>query len=416
MSKEYIVELGEKAKEASRFTSMCDTKTKNELLIKCANALREHSSYILEINSEDLINAEKAGRKKSFLDRLALSEKRIEDMASGLKEVAELPDPVGEILSMKTMPNGMIVGQKRVPMGVIGIIFEARPNVTSDAFGLCFKAGSATILRGGSEALKTNSAIVNVFRRTLKDNGVDENIVTLVEDTDYETAKKMMCLNKYIDVLIPRGSATLIKTVVQNSTVPFIETGVGNCHVYVDESADLDMAEKIVINAKTQRPGVCNACETLLVHERLKDSFVPRITNALLEAGVEVRGDKDFEVVTGVKRATDEDFATEFEDYIISARTVPNFDEAIEHIRKYSSGHSDCIVTENYTSAQRFLNEIDSSCVYVNASTRFTDGNQFGLGAEIGISTQKLHARGPMGLKELCTTKYIIFGAGQIRE
>lgn len=416
MSKKYITDLAVKAKKASRYTAMCDTKTKNELLIKCADSLMKNASYILEVNAEDLKNAESSGKKKAFLDRLALNDNRIRDMANGLREVAELSDPVGEVLGMKTMPNGMIIGQKRVPMGVIGIIFEARPNVTADAFALCLKAGSATILRGGSEAIRTNSTVVNIFRKTLAENGADENIVSLVEDTSYETVREMMCLNQYIDLLIPRGSANLINNVVQNSTVPFIETGVGNCHVYVDETADLEMAENIVINAKTQRPGVCNACETLLVHESLKETFIPKIVKSLLSSGVEIRGDDSFKVAKEVIPVTEEDFATEFEDYIISAGTVKSFDEAIEHIRKYSSGHSDCIVTENYTNAQRFLNEVDSSCVYVNASTRFTDGNQFGLGAEIGISTQKLHARGPMGLKELCTAKYIIFGSGQIRE
>lgn len=416
MSKEYIKELGIKAQKAARFSATCSTKTKNELLTKCANSLLEHSQSILKVNAEDIKNAKDSGKKKAFLDRLTLDEKRIEDMASGLREVAALPDPIGEVLSMKTMPNGMIIGQKRVPMGVIGIIFEARPNVTADAFGLCFKAGSATILRGGSEALKTNLTIVNIFRKTLSENGADANLVSLVEDTSHDTAKEMMCLNDYIDVLIPRGSANLIGTVVKNSTVPFIETGVGNCHIYVDESADLNMAERIIINAKTQRPGVCNACETILVHRSLESSFVPRIAKALINAGVEVRGDKSFAMIKEVVPVTDEDFATEFEDYIIAAGCVSNLDEALEHIRRFSTGHSECIVTESYANSQRFLNEVDSACVYVNASTRFTDGNQFGLGAEIGISTQKLHARGPMGLKELCTTKYIVFGSGQIRE
>lgn len=317
---------------------------------------------------------------------------------------------------MKTLDNGLIIGQKRVPMGVIGIIFEARPNVTADAFGLCLKAGSATILRGGKEAFGSNTTVVNIFRETLESIGLPADCVQMVEDTSRETATEMMRLNGYIDVLIPRGGAGLIQSVVQNSTVPVIETGTGNCHTYVDESADLDMAVRIVINAKTQRPGVCNACESLLVHEAVADKFIPMVSKALKEKNVEIRGDKKFIDEGGAVPATDDDWGTEYSDLIISARVVKDIDEAIAHIRKYGTNHSECIVTESYTNAQKFLDEVDAAAVYVNASTRFTDGGQFGFGAEIGISTQKLHARGPMGLKEMTTTKYIIYGNGQIRQ
>ena len=318
---------------------------------------------------------------------------------------------------MKTLDNGLVVGKKRVPMGVIGIIFEARPNVTADAFGLCLKAGSAVILRGGKEAFGTNQTVVRILREALKTAGLPEDILQIVPDTSRETANEMMRLNGYLDVLIPRGGAGLIHSVVQNSTVPVIQTGVGNCHIFVDESADIEKAAAIVLNAKTQRPGVCNACESLLVHQNIAEKLLPALGKALQEKTVEIRGDEATRaLVSGAVPASDEDWATEYDDYILSARVVKDLDEAIEHIRKYSTGHSEAIVTENYTNAQRFLNEVDAAAVYVNASTRFTDGGQFGFGAEIGISTQKLHARGPMGLKELTTTKYIIYGNGQIRE
>jgi len=386
-------------------------------LLNAAQALLDNMDTVLLANKEDVDNAIAGGIKGAFIDRLTLDKSRIEGMAGGLRQVASLPDPIGEVLSMNTMDNGLIIGKKRVPMGVIGIIFEARPNVTADAFGLCLKAGSATILRGGKEALKTNMAIVEIFRNSIKSQGYSEDIVQILEDTSRETAKQMMQLKGYIDVLIPRGGSGLIQSVVKNSTVPVIETGTGNCHVFVDKSAKLDDAINIVINAKTQRPGVCNACESLFVHESIADTFIPMVSKALIAKNVEIRGDKNFvEKVDGVVPATEEDWGTEYEDYIISARVVKNVDEAIELIRRYSTHHSECIVTEDYTNAQKFLNEVDSACVYVNASTRFTDGEQFGFGAEIGISTQKLHARGPMGLKELTTTKYIIYGSGQIRE
>lgn len=411
-----LIEMGMMAKEASVETAKLSTPQKNSILLNAAQALLDHMDSVLSANKEDVETATANGVKGAFIDRLTLNQSRIEGMAGGLKQVASLPDPIGEVLSMNTMDNGLIIGKKRVPMGVIGIIFEARPNVTADAFGLCLKAGSATILRGGKEALKTNMAIVEIFRNSLKKQGYPADIVQILEDTSRETATQMMQLNGYIDVLIPRGGSGLIQSVVKNSTVPVIETGTGNCHVFVDETGKLDDAVNIVINAKTQRPGVCNACESLLVHENIADTFIPMVSKALMDKNVEIRGDKNFlEKVDGVVPATEKDWGTEYEDYIISARVVKNVDEAISLIRRYSTHHSECIVTENYTNAQKFLNEVDSACVYVNASTRFTDGEQFGFGAEIGISTQKLHARGPMGLKELTTTKYIIYGSGQIR-
>ena len=412
-----LMEMGMLAKEASVETAKLSTPQKNSILLNAAQALLDHMDTVLLANKEDVETALENGVKGAFIDRLTLNQSRIEGMAGGLKQVASLPDPIGEVLSMNTLDNGLIIGKKRVPMGVIGIIFEARPNVTADAFGLCLKAGSATILRGGKEALKTNMAIVEIFRNSLKKQGYLEDIVQILEDTSRETATQMMQLNGYIDVLIPRGGSGLIQSVVKNSTVPVIETGTGNCHVFVDETAKLDDAINIVINAKTQRPGVCNACESLLVHENIAEKFIPMVSKALMDKNVEIRGDEYFlKKVQGVVPATEEDWGTEYEDYIISARVVKDVDEAISLIRRYSTHHSECIVTENYTNAQKFLNEVDSACVYVNASTRFTDGEQFGFGAEIGISTQKLHARGPMGLKELTTTKYIIYGSGQIRQ
>ena len=409
--------MGKQAKEAAVVLAVLPTPKKNQALRHAADALLEAQAEILDANAKDVAAAKAAGIKGAFIDRLTLNEKRVWEMAEGLRQVAALEDPVGKVLFMKTLDNGLIVGQKRVPMGVIGIIFEARPNVTADAFGLCLKAGSAVILRGGKEAITTNKTVVSIFQKALEEEGLPAAAVQIVQDTDRQTPNAMMRLNGYIHVLIPRGGAGLIRSVVENSTVPVIQTGVGNCHVYVDETADLDKATRIVINAKTQRPGVCNACESLLVHESLKDTFLPMIGKALQEKQVEVRGDADTCArVPGAVPATEEDWATEYEDYIISTRVVKNLDEALAHIRTYSTGHSEAIVTENYTNAQRFLNEVDAAAVYVNASTRFTDGGQFGFGAEIGISTQKLHARGPMGLTELTTTKYIIYGSGQIRE
>lgn len=410
-----LIEMGQAAKEASVVLAKLRTPEKNKALIASAEALEQNMDKILAANKVDVEMAVENGIKGAFIDRLTLNEKRIKDMANGLRDVAALPDPIGEVLYMKTLDNGLIVGQKRVPMGVIGIIFEARPNVTSDAFGLCLKAGSATILRGGKEAFNSNTTIVNIFRDALEKIGMPKDFVQMVEDTSRETATEMMRLNGYIDLLIPRGGAGLIKSVVMNSTVPVIETGIGNCHVYVDETADLEKAVRIVLNAKTQRPGVCNSCESLLVHENIVEKFIPMIIKELKEKKVEIRGDEIF-VNAGAVPASEEDWGTEYDDLIISARVVRNVDEAIEHIRKYGTGHSEAIITENYTNAQKFLDEVDAAAVYVNASTRFTDGGEFGFGAEIGISTQKLHARGPMGLKEITTTKYIIYGNGQIRE
>lgn len=412
-----LLEMAKKAKQSSVVLSTLSTPIKNNVLSKSADALLENMDKILQANQKDVEAAKAAGVRDAFIDRLTLTENRIQSMADGLRQVASFQDPVGEVVFMKTLDNGLIIGQKRVPIGVIGIIFEARPNVTADAFGLCLKAGSAVILRGGKEAIGSNKAIVEVFQQTLEKEGLPKECVQIVPDTSRETATEMMKLSGYLDVLIPRGGAGLIKNVVENSTVPVIQTGIGNCHVYVDESADLQKAARIVINAKTQRPGVCNACESLLVHKAIAEQFMPEIGKALQQKKVEIRGDeKTLALVEGAIPATEQDWATEYEDYIISAKVVETIDEAIEHIRKYTTGHSEAIVTENYTNAQRFLNEIDAAAVYVNASTRFTDGGQFGFGAEIGISTQKLHARGPMGLKELTTTKYIIYGNGQIRE
>lgn len=338
-------------------------------------------------------------------------------MAEGLLQVASLDDPVGEVISMKPRPNGLLIGQKRVPLGVIGMIYEARPNVTADAFGLCFKSGNAVILKGGSDALESNKAIVVQIREGLKSAGLPEDAVQLIESTDREVTRQFMRLNDYLDVLIPRGSAGLIRSVVENSTVPVIETGTGNCHIFVDESADLDMALNIIFNAKTQRIGVCNACESLVVHRAVAEEFLPLLKARLDEKQVEIRADKEAcALVDGFVPATEEDWGREYLDYILSLKLVDSIDEAIAHINRYNTKHSEAIITSDYANAQRFLNEIDAAAVYVNASTRFTDGFEFGFGAEIGISTQKLHARGPMGLKELTTTKYIIYGNGQVRQ
>ena len=354
--------------------------------------------------------------KESLVDRLSLSEERIEGMAEGLRQVVGLEDPVGEVISMKTLPNGLQVGQRRVPMGVIGIIYESRPNVTADAFALCFKTGNAVMLRGGSDAIHSNTAIVKVIRSALAQKGLPEDAIQLLSDTSRETAREFMRLNEYIDVLIPRGGAGLIRTVVETSTVPVIETGTGNCHVYVDESADIDMAVAIIVNAKTQRLGVCNACESLVIHEGVAKEALPAICRALYEHGVEIRGDERArQYDDNMTAATEEDFGTEYLDKIISVKVADNIEEAITHINHYNTGHSESIITKDYANAMRFVNDVDAAAVYVNASTRFTDGFEFGFGAEIGISTQKLHARGPMGLLALTSTKYVILGNGQIR-
>ena len=410
--------IGKRAKAAARVAASLTTGDKNELLKALAASLITESKSILAANAVDVDKAVKAGTKASLVDRLSLNKDRIEAMADGLLQISKLPDPIGEVINMKTLPNGLIVGEKRVPMGVVGIIYEARPNVTADAFGLCLKSGNAVILKGGSDAINSNMAIVAAFKKTIEKMGINSDLVQLIEDTSRETATALMRLNEYIDVLIPRGGGGLIRSVVENSTVPVIETGVGNCHIYIDDTADKQMGIDIIINAKTQRPGVCNAAETLLVSEKAAKAFLPDAIKALKAKNVEIRGcEKTVNICPdmGIRPATEEDYYTEFLDYILAVKVVGNVDEAIEHIAKYSTGHSEAIVTESYTNAMKFLNEVDSAAVYVNASTRFTDGNEFGFGAEIGISTQKLHARGPMGLKALTTSKFIIFGNGQIR-
>ena len=379
--------------------------------------LIDQKEMILEENAKDVEAAKAKGTKQSLIDRLALSEKRIEDMAVGLRQIAALDDPIGEVLYMKTRPNGLRIGQKRVPLGVVGIIYESRPNVTADAFGLCFKTGNAAILRGGSDAIHSNQAVVRAIKAGLRKAKLSQDLVLLVEDTSRDVVNEMMKLHGLIDVLIPRGGAGLIANVVENSTVPVIETGTGNCHVYVDASADIEMAANIIENAKTQRMGVCNACESLVIHSGIAQEALPRIVTKLKNHGVEIRGDERAQAISQeIVPATEEDWGTEYLDAIISVKIVDSIDEAIAHINKYNTGHSESIVTKDYENALKFQDEIDAAAVYVNASTRFTDGFEFGFGAEIGISTQKLHARGPMGLKALTTTKYIIFGNGQIRK
>lgn len=411
-----LIELGKKAKAASRIMARLGQDKKNEALLKVADALIANAADIIKGNDIDMENAKENGMSEALLDRLKLTEGRLMDMAEGIRQVVSLEDPVGEVISMKERPNGLMIGQKRVPMGVIGIIYESRPNVTVDAFALCFKTGNAVILRGGSDCIHSNIALIAVMKKALVEAGVTPDAVSLIEDTDREVAKQFMKMNQYVDLLIPRGGAGLIRTVVENATIPVIETGTGNCHIYVDKSADMDKALPIIKNAKLQRLGVCNACESLVIHKDIADKAIPTIVAMLKENDCEVRGDEaSMAISSDIVKASEEDFGTEYLAKIISAKVVDNLDEAIEHINNYSTGHSEAIITEDYESSQRFLNEIDSACVYVNASTRFTDGFMFGFGAEIGISTQKLHARGPMGLLALTSTKYIIYGNGQIR-
>ena len=411
-----LEEIGSRAKEVSRVLNNLGSTPKNEGLKAVAQALLDGKDKILEANQKDVQAALAKGMNPGLVDRLSLNDARIQAMAEGLLQVAFLDDPVGEVISMKPRPNGLLIGQKRVPLGVIGMIYEARPNVTADAFGLCFKSGNAVILKGGSDALESNKAIVVQIREGLKSAGLPEDAVQLIESTDREVTRQFMRLNDYLDVLIPRGSAGLIRSVVENSTVPVIETGTGNCHIFVDESADLDMALNIIFNAKTQRIGVCNACESLVVHRAVAEEFLPLLKARLDEKQVEIRADQEAcALVDGFVPAAEEDWGREYLDYILSLKLVDSIDEAIAHINRYNTKHSEAIITSDYANAQRFLNEIDAAAVYVNASTRFTDGFEFGFGAEIGISTQKLHARGPMGLKELTTTKYIIYGNGQVR-
>ncbi|ETJ17678.1 Gamma-glutamyl phosphate reductase [human gut metagenome] len=411
-----LISMGQKAKEASYELGVASPGQKNEALTFMAEELIKAKEEIIKANEIDRQNAIKKGITDALLDRLSLDDSRIEAMAQGLLDIVKLQDPVGEVTNMWQMPNGLQIGQKRVPIGVLGIIYESRPNVTSDAAGLCLKSGNAVILRGASDAINSNKAVAKALVAGIKRSGLPQDCVQLLEDTSRETAREMMRLNDYIDVLIPRGGAGLIKSVVQNATVPVIETGTGNCHIFVDETADLEMAKAIVLNAKVQRPGVCNAAEKLLVHESIANEFLPTIVKALRENGVEVRGcEKAQSIVDDIKVIEEPEWHQEYLDLIIAVKVVKDVDEAIKHINKYNTGHSESIVTESYKNSQKFLQRVDAAAVYVNASTRFTDGGEFGFGGEIGISTQKLHARGPMGLKELTTSKYIIFGDGQIR-
>lgn len=412
-----LLQLGMNAKEAEDTIRTITTDQKNQVLAAVADHLVESTDKLLEANAADVTNAKQNHMPEGLVDRLMLSPERIEGMAEGLRQLVALEDPIGEVTGMKKRPNGLLIGQKRVPLGVVGIIYEARPNVTADAFGLCFKTGNVVILKGGSDAIHSNEAIVDCIRESLKACGITENAIQLIADTSRETAAEFMKMNEYVDVLIPRGGKGLIKAVVNQSTIPVIETGTGNCHIYVDESADLDMAVNIILNAKTQRVGVCNACESLLVHANVKEKLLPVLAQKLKEKHVEMRADKEaHELMPGSVDATEEDWGTEYLDYILSIKVVYSVDEAIAHINRYNTGHSEAIITNDYTNAQKFLDEVDAAAVYVNASTRFTDGFEFGYGAEIGISTQKLHARGPMGLLALTTTKYIIYGNGQIRQ
>lgn len=413
---EMLEKLGQNAKDAEVVLRNLSTNDKNRTLETVAQALTDHTEEILKANALDVENGKKNQMPEGLIDRLMLNADRIGGMADGLRQLVGLEDPIGEVTGMKKRPNGLLIGQKRVPLGVIGIIYEARPNVTSDAFGLCFKTGNVVILKGGSDAIHSNTAIVKCIREALVSAGITENAIQLIEDTSRETAAEFMKMNQYVDVLIPRGGRGLIRAVVNQSTIPVIETGTGNCHIYVDETADLQMAADIVINAKTQRVGVCNACESLLVNRKVKDAFLPVLAERLKEKHVEVRADKDAgELMPGAVPATEEDWGTEYLDYILSVKVVDSVEEAIAHINRYNTKHSEAIITNDYVHAQKFLDEVDAAAVYVNASTRFTDGNEFGFGAEIGISTQKLHARGPMGLLALTTTKYIIYGNGQVR-
>lgn len=414
--KRTLDEIGMYAMAAKPHMQLLGTTEKNKALEAVAAALNEKAEYLIAENEKDMQAGKKAGMHQGLLDRLLLTKERIAQMAEGLIQIAALEDPIGEVLSMKKRPNGLLIGQKRVPLGVVGIIYESRPNVTADAFGLCFKTGNVVVLKGGSDAMHSNIAIVKVIREALRACGVDEDAIQLIEDTDRAITTAFMKRKDFLDVLIPRGGAGLIRAVVENSTVPVIETGTGNCHIYVDESADLEMAVNIIFNAKTQRIGVCNACESLVVHEKAEKALMPMLKAKLDEKSVEIRGDEQVqESVSGIVPTVESDWGKEYLDYILSVKTVSSIDEAIAHINRYNTGHSEAIITKDYANAQKFLEEVDAAAVYVNASTRFTDGFEFGFGAEIGISTQKLHARGPMGLTALTTTKYIIYGNGQVR-
>lgn len=410
-------EMGKRAKDAARVLASSESNLRTKALYALADALEENCDFILTENEKDLQAGREKGMSKSLLDRLALSKERVASMAQGARQVASFGDPIGTVLSGSVMPNGLEVTKVRVPLGVIGIIYEARPNVTADAAALCLKSGNAVILRGGKEAINSNMAVAEVMRKAVKAAGLPEDSIQLVADTTRQSSIELMGLTDYLDVLIPRGGAGLIKATVENAKVPVIETGTGNCHVYVDEFADLKMATDIIFNAKTSRPSVCNAIESVLVHKAVAEKALPMIKAELDKMNVEIRGCEKTKAILGecITDATDEDYATEFLDYILAVKVVDSLDEAIEHIAKYSTGHSECIVTESFKNANRFTKEVDAAAVYVNASTRFTDGGEFGLGAEIGISTQKLHARGPMGINELTSMKFVVKGSGQIR-
>ena len=412
-----LEKMGAAAKKAGRVLAIAGTSKKNNALEAIYTALLNNKERILAANAIDLESAENAGIKRAFLDRLLLTGERIDGIAKGVAEIVALADPIGELISMSDRPNGLTIGKKRVPLGVIGIIYEARPNVTVDAAVLCLKAGNACILRGGKEAINSNTVLVDIMREALSASGLPEDCVCLVHDTSRESAKELMGLREYVDVLIPRGGSGLIKSVVENASVPVIETGLGNCHVYVDEDADLEMAARIVENAKCSRPSVCNAMETLLVSEAVAAEFLPLVLPRLNKYNVELRCDTKALRILGESAvpATETDWETEYDDYILAIKVVSDMDEAMAHIARYGTGHSEAIVTNSYAKSQRFLNEVDAAAVYVNASTRFTDGGEFGLGAEIGISTQKMHARGPMGLREITSCKYVVYGNGQIR-
>lgn len=412
-----LTEIGKRAKTASLELAKIPALTKNKALQSMAASLESNTEKILAANHKDVETAKAKGLRDSLLDRLALDERKIGGMARCLREVAELPDPIGTILNTTTRPNGLMIGQIRVPLGVVGVIYESRPDVTSDAAGICLKSGNAVILRGGSDAINSNLAIVSVLKDALQGTGVPLDAMQIISSTERTVVEEFMRMRNYVDVLIPRGGADLIKTVIEKASIPVIETGIGNCHVYVEEDADFDEAIRIVINAKCQRPGTCNAAEKLLVHSGIAERFLPAVIDALKMRGVEVRGDeRTKKIVSSVKPATEEDWYTEYLDLIIGVGVVSGLDEAIAHINKYGSKHSESIVTASFEKAMRFIRDVDSAAVYWNASTRFTDGNQFGLGAEIGISTQKMHARGPVSVQHLTTTKYFILGSGQIRE
>lgn len=412
-----LTQLGQQAKETAYQLGLLDTKTKNDLLLHMAAELEKNTAKILLENQKDLATAKENGITETMLDRLRLTEARITEMADGIRQVATLPDPIGEVDKMWKNEDGLMIGKQRVPLGVIGIIYESRPNVTTDAASLCFKTGNAVILRGGKEAFHSNQILVKVLQQALKQKGASPFAIQFVDDTSRETAQKLMKLNDYLDVLIPRGGANLIKTVLTTATVPVIETGTGNCHVYIDKEAQLEMATNIVVNAKCQRPSVCNSAETLLIHQDVAAAFLPVIEKALNEYKVELRADeRAIAIFEQAIPATEEDWETEFNDYILAVKVVDSLDEAIHHINRYNTKHSESIVSDNYFATQQFLQQVDAAAVYANASTRFTDGFVFGFGTEIGISTQKLHARGPMGLAELTSTKYIVYGDGQYRK